>query len=242
MTVTNFRATAARAAALVLMHAATADVSAQMRPGMGRPGPEQPKPFRIYGLLGYSQVDVDVLNERLAGLDEPYSGVSEDLATFGFGGHVRLDRVLVGAEVGIGVSTETAEVGEERKAEFSTFTGGVMAGFSILQTDGFDFYPLVQGGGAGATLIVEERGDPAWDDVLADPGRESTMSTITWYGAAGVGMDYAFRGGFFMGVRGTYNWTGDADNWSDENGDVLGGPALNLTGPSVRVSLGFGTR
>lgn len=229
-------------AALLLALAGADGAGAQIRPGMGRPGPAAPNPFRIYALVGYSQIDVDALNARLVSLDEPYSEVSEDLVTFGFGAHARLDRVMLGAEAGIGVSTETAEAGEERKAELSTFNGSVLAGFSILQTDGFDFYPLIQAGGAGATLIVQERGDPAWDDVLADPGRESSLSTLTWYGAAGAGMDYAFRGGFFMGVRGTYGWTGDADNWSDESGDVLGGPALNLTGPSLRIVLGYGRR
>ena len=238
----TIRPLAALAVALVLMQGTTTDASAQLRPGMGRPGVREEAPVRIYGLLGYAQIDVDELNARLAGLDEPYSEVSGDLVTFGFGGHARLDRLLIGAEVGIGASTETAEAGEERKAELSTFSGGVMVGFSILQTDGFDFYPLVQGGGAGATLVVKERGDPAWDDVVGDPGRESSLSTMTWYGAAGVGMDYAFRGGFFMGLRGTYGWTGESDNWSDETGDVLGGPAVNLTGPAVRVLIGWGRR
>ena len=53
-------------------------------------------------------------------------------------------------------------------------------------------------------------------------------------------MDYTFRGGFFMGVRGTYGWTPETDSWSDESGEVLGGPEMDLSGPSVRLLLGFG--
>jgi hypothetical protein len=239
----KIRGLAAIAAAVVVaMQASASDAAAQLRPGMGGPRTDAAKPFRIYAALGYAQLDVDGLNARLAALDEPYSPVSEDLVTFGVGAHVRLSRLLLGGELGVGVSVEEAESGDERRAELSTFTGGVLVGFSILQTDGFDFYPLVQGGGVGTTLLVKERGDPAWDEVLGDPGRESSLSTAALWGAAGVGMDYAFRGGFFMGLRGTYGWTGDADDWSDETGEVLGGPAMNMTGPSVRLLIGYGRR
>lgn len=230
------------AAAAVLLAAFAGDADAQLRPGSRMPGTQGERAFRMYGIAGYAQLDVDALNARLAGLDEPYSPVSEDMVVLGVGLHGRLRRFILGGEAAIQASIEDAEAGDERNAELSGFNGSALLGFSIIQSDGFDFYPLVQLGWASATLEVSERGDPTWDEVLGDPGRRSTMTTATFYGAGGVGMDYTFRRGFFIGVRGTYAYTPDMDNWTEETGNVLGGPEMNLSGPSVRLLLGFGGR
>jgi hypothetical protein len=230
------------AVALVASFACTTEAAAQLRPGMGRPGIERQPPFRLYGVAGYAQMDVDELNARLTSLDEPYTPVSEDMIVFGGGLHGRMRRLILGGEVVMQASIEDAEAGEERKAELSAFNASGLLGFSIIQTDGFDFYPLVQAGFASVTLEVNERGDPSWDDVLADPGRRSTLNSGTFYGAGGVGMDYVFSGGFFMGVRGTYAWTPPTDSWTEESGNVLGGPEMDLSGPSVRLLIGIGGR
>ena len=227
----------------VLVTAALAHgAEAQTRGGMGRPGMQEERAIRLYGAAGYAQIDVDELNARLASLDEPYSPVSEDMIVLGGGLHGRMDRVILGAEFSLLASIEDAEAGDERNAKLSGFQGSGMLGFSILQTDGFDFYPLLQAGFAAVTLEVNERGDPTWDDVLGDPGRRSTLEAGAFYGAAGVGMDYTFRNGFFMGVRGTYGFTPKTDSWKEETGEVLGGPEMDLSGPSVRLLLGFGGR
>ena len=226
----------------VLAAAFATDAAAQTRGGMGRPGMQNERPIRFYGAVGYAQIDADSLNARLAALPEPYSPVSEDMIVLGAGLHGRMDRVILGGEFSILASIEDAEAGDERNAKLSGFHGTGLLGFSILQTDGFDFYPLVQAGFAAVTLEVSERGDPTWDDVLGDPGRRSTLNAGTFYGAGGVGMDYTFRNGFFMGVRGTYGWTPKTDSWTEETGEVLGGPEMDLSGPSVRLLLGFGGR
>ena len=230
------------AAALAVLAVTGADAAAQLRPGSPNPGAQRERAFRMYAIGGYAQLDVDALNARLAALDEPYSPVSEDMVVFGIGLHGRLDRFIVGGEAAVQASIEDAEAGDERNAELSGFNGSALLGFSIIQTHGFDFYPMIQLGFASATLEVSERGDPTWDEVLGDPGRRSTMTTGTVYGAGGVGMDYTFRGGFFMGLRGTYAYTPDTDDWSEETGEVLGGPEMSLSGPSVRLLLGFGGR
>jgi hypothetical protein len=87
-------------------------------------------------MLGYSQLDVDELNARLAALAEPYSEVSEDMVLFGGGVHGRWRRAIIGAEATVMGSIEDAEVDDERKAELSGFNAVGMLGFSILQTDG----------------------------------------------------------------------------------------------------------
>ena len=228
---------------LLALHAVgAADGAAQLRPGSPNPGMRPEPEIRFYGLGGYAQLDLDELNARLAALDEPYSPVSEDMVVFGLGIHGRLDRFIVGVEAAGMVSVEDSEMGDERQAEFSAFLGSALLGFSIIQSYGFDFYPMVQAGFAGATLDVEQREDPSWDDMLEDPGRSTILTTGTFYGAGGVSMDYTFRGGFFLGVRGTWAWTPGSDSWSDEKGDVLGGPEVDLSGPSVRLLIGFGGR
>jgi hypothetical protein len=235
------RITQVLAGALTLVFLLSADAAAQVRPGMGG-GPQPRTSLRFYGQGVYAQIDVDELNERLAGLDEPYSEVSEDMIGFGVGLHGRRGHFILGAEATFATSLEDAEVGEDRIGELSAFQGSALVGFSVIRTAGLDFYPLIQLGGAGASLEVRERGAPAWDDILADPGRRSTLTTGTFYGAAGAGLEYAFRNGFFVGARGTWAFTPKTDSWTEESGDVLGGPEMDLSGPSVRLMAGFGGR
>jgi hypothetical protein len=226
-------------AALTLLFAPSG-VDAQTRPGMSQRPTQQDRSARLYVLGGYAQVQLDDLNQRLAGLAEPYSPVGEDLVLFGGGLHGRIDRFILGVEVATLHSIEDADMGDERTADLTGMTGTLAFGFSILQSRRFDFYPLVQIGGTGATLHVEQRDDPAWDEVLADPGRSSSLSTMMFHGAAGVGMDITFGNGLFLGVRGSWAYTPPRDSWSDEEGDILGGPELDMSGPSVRLMLGFG--
>lgn len=239
---TKIRTIVALSATMLALQLTAQDAAAQLRPGMGTPGMQAERSVRVYGIGGYAQLDVDELNAHLAALPEPYTAVSEDMIVLGGGIHGRWRRAIIGAEATVMGSIEDAEVEDERKAELSGFNAVGMLGFSILQSDGFDFYPLIQAGFASATLEVSERGDPTWDEVLTDPGRQSLLTTGTFFGAAGVGMDYTFSGGFFMGVRGTYGFAPKTDSWTDEEGDVLGGPEMDLSGPSVRLLLGFGGR
>lgn len=213
---------------------------AQTRGGM-RQLPTQPdRSARLYILGGYAQVQLDEMNGRLASLPEPYSPVGEDLVLFGGGLHGRIDRVILGIEVATMHSIEDGEMGDERTAKLSGMTGTFGFGFSILQSRRFDFYPLLQIGGTAATLEVAQRDDPTWDETLGDPGRTSSLSTLMLYGSAGLGMDFTFRNGFFLGLRGSWGYTPPTDGWSDEEGEILGGPEMDLSGPSVRIMLGFG--
>lgn len=221
----------------------SAPASAQVRQGMGGGAHSASNAaLRVYALGGWAEADVDELNARLAALPEPYTPVEDDMLVLGAGLHVRSGRLILGAEGAVMASLEEAEVADTRRASFSGFYGALTAGFSILQTAGFDAYPFIQLGGAGGTLEVQERGDPSWDDVLTDPGRSSMLSTFTVYGAGGLSLEYAFRGGFFLGLRGSWAYTPASDSWTDEEGDVLGGPEVDLSGPNLRLMIGFGGR
>lgn len=216
------------------------EAEAQTRPGMRQPARVPDRSARLYVLGGYAQVQLDELNGRLAGLPEPYTPVSEDLALFGGGLHGRIDRFILGVEVATMHSLEDADMGDERSASLAGMTGTFALGFSIVQSRSFDFYPLLQLGATSATLDVEQRADPAWNDVLADPGRSSSLTTMMFYGSAGLGMDITFGGGLFLGLRGSWGYTPPSDSWADEEGDILGGPEVDMSGPSVRLMLGFG--
>lgn len=225
--------------AALLILALPAD--AQQRRGMGGGAPS-PSPVRAYGFAGWTSLDLDDLNARLTSLPEPYTEVAEDIVVIGGGAHIRLSRLLAGAEGAALISTDDAEFADERSAQFAGFYGAVTLGVSIIQSDALDIYPLIQLGGGGASLEVTERAAPAWDEVLAEPGQTTVMTTASLYGAGGLGIDYAFRSGFFMGLRGTWAYTPDSDNWNGEETEVLGGPEVSLSGPSVRLLLGFGGR
>lgn len=220
------------------------DSAAQVRPGMGGRMPQQEPSavFRIYSLAGWAPVELDALNARLTSLPEPYTPIGEDMVMVGAGMHLRFSRMLVGGEGSILFSTDNAEFTDQRRARYSGAYGAVMLGFSVIGTDGLDIYPLIELGMAGVSLEVEERGAPTWDDMLAEPGRSTTLSTGTLFGGAGLGLDYAFRNGILVGLRGMWSYTPDMDEWDADGDDALGGPEVNLRGPSVRLLLGFGGR
>lgn len=232
----------ALAAAAVL--ASAGDGAAQVRPGMGGRTTQQDPPavFRIYSMAGWSPIQLDALNARLASLTEPYTPIAEDMWMVGGGMHLRFSRLMVGGEGSILFSTDNAEFADQRRARYSAAYGAVMLGVSLIGTDGLDIYPLVELGLASVSLEVEERAAPTWDDMLAQPGRSTTLSTGSVFAGAGLGFDYAFRNGILVGLRGMYGYTPDMDEWDADGEDALGGPEVNMRGPSVRLLLGFGGR
>jgi|GEM_PF-691959 len=203
---------------------------------------DRPSAVRGYAGIGWAQVDLDELNARLAAQPVPYGQFPEDVLTIGGGAHVRLGRFLVGGEVQFLAPLDRVEAGDVRRATLSGFTMALTTGWAVVATPALDVYPLIQLGGGGWSLDVEERASHPFDDVLNDPGRSAVMSAGTFYGAAGLGVDYAFARGFLLGLRGTWGVSPSTDDWTAEGDDVLGGPDVDLSGPRLRVLIGWGGR
>ena len=203
---------------------------------------QRPESARFYFGAGWATLDLDELNGRLAAQPEPYSAFPEDMLALGVGGHVRFQRFLLGGEGQALIATDEADFSDQRRARLSGFFAALTLGYAVVATPALDVYPLLQLGGGGVSMEIEERGDQGFDEVLSDPGLSTTITNSTFLGGAGLGLDYAFGNGLLIGVRGSYNVTPGADNWKGDERDILGGPDVELTGPVLRVMVGFGGR
>lgn len=196
-------------------------------------------PFDLYLTGGWSRLDLDGLNARLGSLTRAYTTFPEDVVTIGFGGHRTFRHVVLGIELSALLATSHADRADDRRGTLSGFWGALMIGYPLVNGRALHLYPLVEGGGAGTSLQVVRRDSPSWDDVLDLPGVKTTLTAGTVFGAAGLGADYRFRNGLLIGARGTWNFTPSTDSWRADGVEVLGGPDVRLSGPQVRLLVGW---
>lgn len=224
---------------------------------------ESPRP-RGFFQAGYQAVDLDGLNTALTADGLPEFG--SDFLTLGGGGFFTAGRFLIGGE-GHGLLTGEESTGN---GEFRTrLTGGYgmfNLGYAAWSDGALDIYPVLGVGGGGMQLDIIERSSPLFEDVLADPGTSTRLSSNAFLLSASVGVDYRFgadrpvrrrdrdrprgrdrdddddddgRGGWLLGVRAGWIWAPGDVRWElDDLNDVAGGPGTVPTGFHIRVSVG----
>jgi len=195
-------------------------------------------------MIGAEYVDLDELNASL--LQNGYPDFEETFLTLGGAGFATRNRLVIGGEGhALLQSEETTSGGQYRAGVFGGF-GMFNLGYQVVRVGGLSLYPLVGVGGGGLTLRIRQRAVVDFDDVLDSPGRESHLSTGSLLVGGALGMDWFFgtggRGGFAVGARAGYNYAPLSSDWLMSGSDVAGGPAADLTGAYVRVSIGGGRR
>jgi hypothetical protein len=189
--------------------------------------------------------DIDNLNDSLESRGYP----TFDTAYGTFGGLVRLrfDRLMIGAE-GHGFRSETKSAGNY---DFSLNGGyGILeAGYDIFSAAGFRIFPIIGIGGGTTTLHITESNTPSFDEILADPGRESQVTSSSVIVHAAIAAEYYWRvtakSGLVVGLQAGYNRTVYNDGWRLDRGNrdggrsVSGGPDVDFTGPAMNVNVGW---
>jgi len=226
--------------------------AASALPALGQDGPRP----RGFFQAGYQTPDVDGLNAALSGAGLPE--FDDGFLTLGGGGFFTAGRFLIGGE-GHGMLTgeETTLDGEFR----NRLTGGYgmfNLGYAAWSDGPLDLYPILGIGGGGMQLEIIERSAPVFDDVLADPGTSTRLSSGGLLLSASLGLDYRFGAGrspdrdpdaeadgeggdsgFLLGVRAGWVWAPGDVIWElDQLNDVAGGPATAPTGFHLRISIG----
>lgn len=200
-----------------------------------------------YFALGAMELDLDALNQRLAGAG--YPEMSSSALTLGGGGHVVRGRLLIGGQ-GHGFMAD-----DETTADGATgvrLGGGYglfNLGWELVSRDRLSIYPTAGLGGGGTALQIGPRDVPRFDDVLDDPGRGVTLSHAGLLTSVGVRAEVALgdrprrrapRQGMVVGaelslLQGIGNW-----RWGTEWGEVTRGPDATLDGVHLRVTIGGG--
>lgn len=202
-----------------------------------------------YFMIGLRWLDMGPLSDRLQAAG--YSAPGERFLSLGGGGHGIQGRWLLGGE-GHGLSQQGDEIRrDDLRAKISAGYGLFRAGYLLLARRDVSVYPMAGIGGAGMSLSISRQQDATFDEVLAEPLREVSLSRGGLILDAGVGAEFRIpitgdeREGSFLllGVRGGYLFfiplVGD---WQMSGGEVTGAPRLGLSGPGLHLQVGFGGR
>jgi hypothetical protein len=208
-----------------------------------------PRPFgQAYLLVGGVSLDLSGINASLGG--QGYEPIGEETASLGGGAHTLLGRWLLGLE-GFGyLPREADRAPGDWRARLSGGGGVFNVGYTVARLGGTSVYPVLGVGGGALTLQMMQRGSPRFDEVLANPGRRSTLHRTALIVQPALGMDHFIpvgapvgaRTGVVVGVRGGYAFTPFTSGWYLHMDRLAASPEQGMEGPFLRVLVGAGHR
>ncbi|MCD4737126.1 MAG: hypothetical protein K8R53_13865, partial [Bacteroidales bacterium] len=121
----------------------------------------------------------------------------------------------------------------------------------LFHTKNGIIYPMLGIGGGGLTLsITDRKKHPVnFDDLLADPARESYLSTANFLLNFSIGSDFfslsdkesgSWAAGFLAGIKIGYVWNFGMNNWYYGDDKLSDSPNAGISGPYIRITLGGG--
>ncbi|MCS7312833.1 MAG: hypothetical protein NZ742_07975 [Acidobacteria bacterium] len=212
-------------------------------------GSHQPPPFQRGGAgflaLGLEWTDLEDLNRTFRRTGFP--PLEERFVSLGGGVWTFLGRVLIGGE-GHGILDQRTTVGR-REAHITGFQGFFDLGYLIARSPAWQAYGLIGLGGGRWFLRIQESGRlPDFRGLLRWPEGSARLMTGGVLLQAAVGLDVRlpvvrrprYQGDFLLGLRVSYVWQPGEAGWRlDDGTPIVGGPDVRLTGPSVRLTLGW---
>lgn len=194
---------------------------------------------------GYSRYNLSELNQVMQG--KGYSAFSENL--FSVGGSMQLVAWNFLTELEGNVAFGAPSINDTYYTNLSAGNVLLNFGYQLKPVKELSIYPIV-GLGIGIAQLDFTRRNllPSFDEFLTNPGRQGQISNLLFTLNAGVGIDWEWDWGAQIGIRGGYLWTPPSNWWDiqdvrdDDNSRslaVAGGPSISLSGPYVRVMLGF---
>ena len=196
-------------------------------------------------MFGGSRFDLDELDELLVARGFNHLESEDFAAGFGFYRLVH-DRIIIGVET---LNAEQIVFNGQTKATANVNYAGLDIGYVVLDSNNLRVFPLLGIGRGGVSLqMLERSATPTFDELLAQPLRESESSSGGLLLQFAVGADYFLklsrqphrRGGILLGVRAGVSYKPAESSWERERGDVLGGPDVDPSGAFVRFIIGGG--
>lgn len=201
---------------------------------------------RGYLMLGGSKLDLDALNDRL--MRHGNASFSDEFFSIG-GGFLRKKNSnwLVGFEGHVLVVDEQDYVIQNvaHKAALTAAHGFLDVGYNLVSLGGLNIYPLIGIGGGGAWLQI---GKNNFDNILQAPQGNAKLTGSAFMLNFALGSDYLIKikaseqdeTGIVLGFRAGYTYSPWQGAWSTDSISIEGGPKVGMTGPYVRMMLGFG--
>lgn len=201
---------------------------------------------RGYLMLGGSQLDLDALNDRL--MRQGHASFSDEFFSIG-GGFLRekSSNWLVGIEGHVLLVDEQDYILKNvtHRAALTVAQGFFDIGYNLVSLGGLNIYPLIGIGGGGAWLQI---GKNNFDNILEAPQGNAKLTGSAFMLNFALGSDYLIKikaseqdeTGIVLGFRAGYTYSPWQGAWSTDSISIEGGPKVGMTGPYVRLMLGFG--
>jgi hypothetical protein len=231
------------AAVLTLVLGAVAQTAGENAPPAGTNGPRE---GWGYVLVGLQNVGLSDLNGPM--VSQGYSRFGETFFSLGGGGMAIFGRLILGGE-GYILFDRTSTRGPVQ-GRLGAGCGFFDLGYVFWQQDQFRAYALLGLGGGGWTLQLTDSASVPLENVLATPGRASTLTTAGFMACLSVGADWTARlgggeggeGAVSFGLRAGYALTPFKSQWKMRDFEITPGTKMGLAGPFVRLVVGFGGR
>lgn len=194
-----------------------------------------------YFQAGLHWIGLDELNDRLFLFGIP--SFNNHFVTLGGGGHIEIDRLLLGGE-GHGLLKQT-QASPGFTHSLSGGYGFFNVGGVIVRDNDFRVFGLVGLGGGGLQMETSERALLTWDEVMASPRRGVLLTVGGFMVQTSFGADYIADvdetfgiGGVTVGARFGFTYQTDSDDWAMGGLDTPGGPKTGISGFYARLSVG----
>ncbi len=190
---------------------------------------------RGYLFVGGSIASLAPLDERLEAAGRP--GVPSGFLTLGAGGQAVAGRLILGAEAA-GMFQ-----GHRGRQSLSAVTGFFDVGY-VLRSGEKASLSVLLGIGAGITSLSLNAGRAlSFDGTLEQPGGRIRLAASGFLLRPALAFDiWPGRSLFFLGLRAAYTIAPGRTRWELGYDEAAGGPDARLTGPSLRLVAGFGSR
>jgi hypothetical protein len=204
----------------------------------------EPRSGRGYFQVGFHQLDLDGLNQRL--MSRGVQGFEDGFVTLGGGGHAEIGRLLLGGEGH--ALLEHSETSGAFQRKLSGGLGFFDVGFLLARPERLRAYALVGLGVGGINLRTVERELPSFEEVLDEPRRGSDVASGGFLLQLSLGGDVLMhrtdtpRGarGLSLGARVGYVLAPWISEWQLNGAEAPGGPEVGLDGLYLRFSVGGG--
>ncbi|PKL76864.1 MAG: hypothetical protein CVV27_08100 [Candidatus Melainabacteria bacterium HGW-Melainabacteria-1] len=205
-----------------------------------------PLDFNLLFSLGYSRTDLTALNSSMQA--KGYLPFSQDALSLGGSLQVVIHRVITEFEGNVALIAPS--LNDNFTASLTTGSFLLNFGYQFRPVRNLSIYPLVGIGMGLMDLSFTRRNlQPSFDEFLDNPGRQGRIDNLTLALNAALGLDWRSDWGFQIGLRGGYlwslpsNWWSLTDVYSDEDSNrsipIAGGPSVSLSGPYLKVMMGF---
>lgn len=213
---------------------------------ISQPVPESQKKYGGLGYfaVGYSSLNVNDLNASLVSFG--YPEVSNNMVSFGGGGHGMMGRWMFGGHghslYGPREDYETYELG------LAMGYGFVNLGYAAFSSQTIDVIPMLGIGSGGMTLDIEWDEPTDFEELLDDPQKSTKITKDGFLLEVGVTTTFLLntsdnplnRGGLAIGIQAGWVLDPFENEWTINDNDVDNSPDLGMGGPYIRLLIGGG--